>query len=164
MGWFLLAAGAFAICGASVRTSDVADRPFGGRPLCDDPTDGEFNGPMSTIHFVEKETRFERIPQSKDEWESGYWRLSPAAAERLVGADVYFHAKKSERSHFGGKVLGSRVQVGGEFAGLTVLHFRFTKEHRGVSGGKGAWGVERKPAAAPVVEPEVAAPTASLPS
>jgi hypothetical protein len=117
---------------------------------------------MSSIHFVEKETRFERIPQSKDEWESGYWRLSPAAAESLVGADVYFHAAKSARSHFGGKVLGSRVQVGGDFAGLTVLRFRYTKDHRGVSGGKGKWGAERKPEAAPAVEPESAAPTPSL--
>ena len=119
---------------------------------------------MSTIHFVEKETRFERIPQSKDEWESGYWRLSLAAAESLVGADVYFHAAKSARSHFGGKVTGSRVQVGGDFAGLTVLRFRYTKDHRGVKGGNGAWGVERKPAPAPVVEPESAASTASLPA
>ena len=108
---------------------------------------------MSTIHFVEKATRFERVPETKDEWESGFWRLSPAAAERLVGADVYFHDAKSVRSHFGGKVLGSRVQVGGAFSGLTVLRFRYTKDHRGVSGGKGAWGVERKPAAAPVAEP-----------
>jgi hypothetical protein len=140
--------------------NDVAVRRFGGRRLCRDPTKGEFNGAMSTIHFVEKETRFERVPQTKDEWESGYWRLSPAAAESLVGADVYFHAAKSARSHFGGKVLGSRVQVGGDFAGLTVLHFRYTKDHRGVSGGDGKWGVERKSAAAPVAEPEGAATTA----
>lgn len=117
---------------------------------------------MSTIHFVEKATRFERVPQSKDEWESGYWRLSPAAAESLVGADVYFHDAKSARSHFGGKVLGSRVQVGGDFSGLTVLRFRYTKHHRGVSGGNGAWGVERKPTAVPVAEP--AAPADSPPS
>jgi hypothetical protein len=112
---------------------------------------------MSKIHFIERDGRFERVPKTPDEWESGYWKLSPAAAASLVGADVYFHTAKSERSHFGGKVLGSRVQVGGAFAGRTVVRFRYTKEHRGVKGGAGGWGVERKdveaaPTAASAVE------------
>jgi hypothetical protein len=106
---------------------------------------------MSKIHFLDRQNRFERVPNSPDEWESGYWRLKPAAAESLVGADVYFHSAKTERSHFGGKIVGSRVQVGGEFDGKTVLRFRYTKDHRGVRSGVGGWGVERKdaPVAAP---------------
>jgi hypothetical protein len=102
---------------------------------------------MSTIHFIEREGRFERVPKSPDEWESGYWKLNAETAANLVGGDVYFHSAKSERSHFGGTVLGSRVQTGGEFEGKTVLRFRYTKHHRGVSGNGGKWGVERKPAA-----------------
>ncbi len=103
---------------------------------------------MSTIHFIERDGRFERVPDSADVWESGYWRISQETAANLVGGDVYFHSAKSERSHFGGVFLGSRVQTGGEFDGRTVVRFRYTKHHRGVSGGAGRWGVERKPVAA----------------
>src|SRR6185295_15071879 len=105
---------------------------------------------MSKIHFIERDCRFERVPKSKDEWESGYWRISAAAAASLVGADVYFHSAKSEKSHFGGTFLGSRVQEGGEFDGKTVVRFRYSKEHRGVKAGPGGWGVERKDASARV--------------
>lgn len=102
---------------------------------------------MSSIHFIEREGRFERVADTPDVWESGYWKISAETAANLVGGDVYFHSAKSERSHFGGVFLGSRVQVGGEFEGRTVVRFRYTTKHRGVSGGAGKWGVERKPAA-----------------
>ena len=100
--------------------------------------------------------KYLQSPSTKDEWESGYWTLTPAVAASLVGGDVYFHSAQKEASHFGGKVLGSRVQVGGAFDGRTVVRFRYTKKHRGVSGGQGGWGVERKI----VLDGESATPTA----
>jgi len=99
---------------------------------------------MPKIHLIEREGRFERVPKSKDEWESGYWTLTPAVAASLIGGDVYFHSAQREPSHFGGAVLGTRVQADGVFAGRTVLKFRYTKEHRGVRAGAGGWGVEKK--------------------
>jgi len=99
---------------------------------------------MTKIHFIERAGRFERVPKSKDEWESGYWKLTEKAAAGLVGGDVYFHSARRDPSHFGGTILGSRVQVDGEFAGRTVVRFRYTKEHRGVRAGDGGWGVDRK--------------------
>lgn len=109
---------------------------------------------MSKIHFIEREGRFERVPKSPDEWESGYWKLTAANAASLVGGDVYFHSAQKDPSHFGGAILGSRVQIDGPFAGKTVLRFRYTKKHRGVRAGVGGWGVERK-----IVIDPVAAPT-----
>jgi hypothetical protein len=99
---------------------------------------------MNKIHLIERDGRFERVPKTKDEWESGYWTLTKAVTASLIGGDVYFHSAQREPSHFGGSILDSRVQADGEFAGRTVLKFRYTKDHRGVRAGKGGWGVEKK--------------------
>jgi hypothetical protein len=106
---------------------------------------------MNKIHLIERDGRFERVPESKDEWESGYWTLTRAVAASLVGGDVYFHSARRDPSHFGGAVLSSRVQADGPFAGRTVLRFRYTKEHRGVRAGEGGWGVEKKIVTEPVI-------------
>src|SRR5262245_57201273 len=99
---------------------------------------------MPRLHLIERDGRFERVPSTKDEWESGYWKLTDAVAASLVGGDVYFHSAQKEPSHFGGKVLGSRVQADGPFAGRTVVRFRYTKAHRSVRAGLGGWSVEKK--------------------
>jgi hypothetical protein len=113
---------------------------------------------MNKIHLIERDGRFERVPKTKDEWESGYWSLTQAVAASLVGGDVYFHSAQRDASHFGGAILSSRVQADGQFAGRTVLRVRYTKEHRGVRAGKGGWGVEKK-----IVLDPVAAVAAPLP-
>ena len=42
-------------------------------------------------------------------WESGYWVIAEATAERLVGADLYLHSGQLDASHFGGKILSYYV-------------------------------------------------------
>jgi hypothetical protein len=111
---------------------------------------------MPKIHFIERDGRFERVPKSPDEWESGYWKLTAAAAASFIGGDVYFHSAQKDPSHFGGTILGTRVQADGAFAGRTVLRFKYTKHHRGVRAGAGGWGLQKKVVLDPVPVPAVA--------
>jgi hypothetical protein len=43
------------------------------------------------------------------EYETGYWTLYEAEAEKLIGGNLYLHKKKREHSYFGGRILGYRV-------------------------------------------------------
>src|SRR6476660_872860 len=99
---------------------------------------------MPRIHFIEREGRFERVPETSDDWESGYWTLPAATASSLVGGGIYFHAAQREKSFFGGEILGFRVQEQGDFAGRVVFRFRYAKEFRQVAAGPGGWRVEKK--------------------
>ena len=60
---------------------------------------------MPKLHLIEKGTHPENL-RSLDpeliEWESGFWAIAPATAERLVGGKIFLHAGQHKLSHFGG--------------------------------------------------------------
>ena len=98
---------------------------------------------MPCIHLIEKKGFIKTLPDSSDEWESGYWAVPESTANALVGGEIYFHKKQAELSFFGGRILGFRVDTDA-YAGRIVFRFRFDIVCRGVSAGQGGWSVEKK--------------------
>lgn len=95
------------------------------------------------IHFIERLKNFEKI--EGDIWESGLWAVSPATAESLVGADIYFHRKKKETSYFGGRILGYRIHDGNdEYRGRIIFRFEYSRAHKDISAGDEGWSFEKK--------------------
>ena len=99
---------------------------------------------MPAIHFVERLGNTKRIPDTDHEYECGYWAVSEATAQRLIGGDLYLHDKQKEPSRFGGKILGFHVHPDGVEAGRIVFRIRASLEHRGVLTGRAGWGNEKK--------------------
>lgn len=99
---------------------------------------------MPDIHLIEQKGNIWKVKDTTDEWESGYWVVAEATAAKLVGGDLYLHSKQAEPSHFGGTILGFRVQPDGEVAGRFIFRFKATINHRGVLAGQDGWGNEKK--------------------
>ena len=99
---------------------------------------------MPAIHLIEK-LGLEKpiIPEAKI-YESGIWDVHPSKAQKLVGGDLYLHLKQLEPSRFGGKILGFRVQNGGQYDGRIIFILQSTPEHVGISTAKAGWSVEMK--------------------
>jgi len=81
-------------------------------------------GAMSEAHFIENDRRFKKIPNTHDEWESGFWKITESTAQALMNGDLYFHEKQTQPSYFGGTILGYRLQPDGEYAGRMIFRFR----------------------------------------
>jgi hypothetical protein len=96
------------------------------------------------IHLIEKLGLIEPLPDAVDEYESGYWALTQARAESLVGGEIYFHRKQAEPSHLGGQILGFRVQEDGQYVGRIIFRFRADQTCCGVSAGAEGWAMEKK--------------------
>ena len=78
-------------------------------------------------------------------WESGYWVVSEETVTRLAGADIYIHSSQLVASHFGGKILGYRIQRDvGEPDGRVVFRIEPSLAHRGVKTDREGWGNEKK--------------------
>lgn len=100
---------------------------------------------MPTIHLVERLNNVRRLSTIPAVWESGYWVVSEETAERLIGGDLYLHSGQREASHFGGKILGYRVdRDGAETAGRVVFRILPSPSHKGVSTSREGWGNEKK--------------------
>ena len=99
---------------------------------------------MPAIHLVERLGNTWKVQGTTDEWESGYWVVAPETAQKLVGGDLFLHSGQAEPSHFGGTILGFRVQSGGATDGRIIFRIRATVAHRGVSAGRAGWGNEKK--------------------
>ena len=99
---------------------------------------------MPVIHLIERLNNLKLINRDRHEWESGYWVVSENTAQCLVGGDLYIHDGKLEPSHFGGAILGYRVQQGGEFDGRIIFRFRASMEHKDVKTDRKGWGNEKK--------------------
>lgn len=95
------------------------------------------------IHFVERVNEVKKLEGG--EWESGFWVVAPATAQRLVGGDLYLHSAQSKESHFGGVILSWRTeQERPDAIGRIVFRFKATMAHKGVLAGKDGWGQEMK--------------------
>jgi hypothetical protein len=101
---------------------------------------------MPSIHFVERKNNVHRVQGTTDEWESGYWVVGHDTADRLVGGELYLHAKQDAESHFGGRILSWRAiddPTKEDIHGRLVFRIRFTPAHRGVKVGPEGWGNEK---------------------
>ena len=65
---------------------------------------------------------------------SGWW-----------GCDPYHHSGHNEESHFGGKIVGWRIQRdGSDVDGRIIFRIAATVAHKGVAAGRDGWGNEKK--------------------
>jgi len=96
---------------------------------------------MSRIHLIENDRRMVRVEGTT--WECGYWVVGADTADKLVGGSIYFHAKQSSPSYFGGKILSWRIQQKGEFRGKVVFCFESSPTFKGLLAGRG-WGAGSK--------------------
>jgi len=99
---------------------------------------------MTSIHLIEKLNKLQQVPGSQDEWESGFWAVTPQTAGRLVGGDLYLHARQLHPSHFGGVIQSFSIQPEGEDQGRVIFRFRSTPAHKGVKTSRKGWGNEKK--------------------
>src|SRR5258708_33151696 len=98
---------------------------------------------MPRIHLIEKKGFIKALPNTGNEWESGFWAVPEDKANALVGGEVYFHKTQAETSFFGGRILELTVDTVA-YPARIVFRFRFDKTFRGVYGGKGGWRMEKK--------------------
>lgn len=100
---------------------------------------------MTSIHLVERIGNVHPVSTNPSIWESGYWVIAEATAERLVGADLYLHSGQLDASHFGGKILSYYVHRDGtDTDGRVVFRITPSLEHKGVKTGREGWGNEKK--------------------
>ena len=96
------------------------------------------------IHLIENIGRFTRISEEEELWESGFWPVTTAVAEELVGGHIYLHSARAKPSKFGGVIQSFRVESEGEFEGKVVFTFLADMEHKNVFTGKEGWGMGKK--------------------
>lgn len=103
---------------------------------------------MPRIHVIEKLRYITRL--DNDEWESGFWRITPETAAALVNGQMFFHSGQREPSHFGGMILDFRVANQTEiardagFEGRIVFRLKCSNDYKGVKADKGGWALEKK--------------------
>lgn len=83
-------------------------------------------------HLVEINPRFQH-------WETGYWKVSNATADSLVGGKIYVHKGQKIPSHIGGKVLSYRSELDGR----KVFRFRADPKLSNITAESG-WGNEKR--------------------
>jgi hypothetical protein len=99
---------------------------------------------MAAIHLIEQKGNIWKVQGSPGEWESGYWVVAQENAANLIGGDLYLHSGQADPSHFGGTLLGCRVQSEGALSGRYIFRIHATVAHRGVHAGRTGWGNEKK--------------------
>ena len=99
---------------------------------------------MPAIHLIEKKNLITPVPESKTEYESGYWKISTSQAGKLVGGEIYFHKRQIGPSHNGGIIVGFRIQQEDPYKGRVVFRFKAGPEFLGVRTGNDGWQVEQK--------------------
>lgn len=99
---------------------------------------------MPQIHLVERVPAVRKIDKDKNEWESGLWVVSEESAQKLVGGRLFLHAGKQQPSHFGGEILGYRVEGTGEKAGHVVFTVFAAIDCKGVKVARTGWSNDTK--------------------
>ena len=100
------------------------------------------------IHVIEKLRYITRL--GDEEWESGFWRVTPETAESLINGQMFFHSSQEERSHFGGMILSFRLANQAEiardadFEGRIVFRIKAANDFKGVKADAGGWAMEKK--------------------
>lgn len=96
------------------------------------------------IHLIERLNHMGPVARGSTIYESGWWAISAKTAERLKGGNIYFHKAQAKDSYFGGVILDYRIETEGEWVGRIIFKFQSDPACRGVSAGKGGWGMEKK--------------------
>ena len=99
---------------------------------------------MSAIHLLERTDNVRKTDRSKNEWESGYWVLTEEVAQKLIGSVLYLHRSKLQPSHFGGDILGYRVEESGAEAGRVVFIVRARADCKGMKTDNKGWSNNQK--------------------
>lgn len=86
---------------------------------------------MAAIHFICR--NFDGIEKSEamPRYTSKAWVVSEDVAEKIVGANVYFHETKGEPSYFGG-LIDKIERLAAPDDDRVIIHLTATKEGRGV--------------------------------
>jgi hypothetical protein len=99
---------------------------------------------VAAIHLLERSDNVRKTDKSKNEWETGYWEMTEDTAQKLLGSVLYLHRGKLQAAHFGGTILGHRVEEAGPHAGRIVFKLRADADCKGVkTDGKG-WSKDHK--------------------
>jgi hypothetical protein len=99
---------------------------------------------MSKVHFIERITNIKMLSKEDNLWESHAWALSKDTADKLIGAEVYFHKGQDKPSHFGGIVLNYRFIESGENEGRVAITFKAESRFKDVKTDKKGWSMEKK--------------------
>ena len=102
---------------------------------------------MLELHLIEaKNAPAKAVNNGSGEYESGSWKVSIPTSERLVaeGGSLYLHSAHEAPSHWGGTVVGYRVQEDGLSKGRIVFRFKPQLDHKNVTTSAEGWGRERK--------------------
>ena len=96
------------------------------------------------IHLIEKDNRLTRIDKTKQQWQSGYWKLSEQVAKDCDGGEIYLHKAQSKPSYFGGLIDDYHVQEDGPYQGRIVFTFTASMQYNNVKTSTEGWGMEKK--------------------
>ncbi len=80
---------------------------------------------MQDIHLIEKSARYNRKPNTDDQWTTGNWSMNESTAKRLIGGTAYLHTAQQAPCYLGGEILNCKEAD--DEPGRYVIHFRFDK-------------------------------------
>lgn len=106
---------------------------------------------MNIIHVIERADFPENLKRVDKEidpsthiYDSGFWYVAVATAERLVGGRIYLHETQTGPSRFGGTILGFQIAGEGKDKGKIIFRFQASSDAKGVRTSKDGWGMEKK--------------------
>jgi hypothetical protein len=99
---------------------------------------------VTAVHFIERADNVRKTDKNKNEWESGFWTMTEELAQKLVGASLHLHRSRSQPSHFGGRILGYRIEQSGPSAGTVVFTVRATVDCKDVKTDAKGWANDKK--------------------
>ncbi len=80
----------------------------------------------------------------QDIYESGYWDLSLAKANHLVGQDIYFHERQDAPSFFGGIIQSFKISNNAPWRGRVIFTFKALQDHKNIKTNRAGWSMEMK--------------------
>lgn len=100
---------------------------------------------MAAIHLIETAGNFRLVDKTSGVLDSGYWKVTKETADRLIGAEIYFHSAWSEASHYGGIISSYSIHEapGAKEDGRIVFRFKQDQSMKGVVAPDGASGEKR---------------------
>ena len=84
------------------------------------------------------------IENKSDIYDSGYWDVTPKRAKELIGKEIYFYARRSSPSFFGGIILDFRAKPDDPWKARIIFRFKPSREFKGRKTGPGGWSMEMK--------------------
>ena len=99
---------------------------------------------MPKVHFIERVTNIKMLSKEDNLWESHAWVLTKDNADKLVGAEIYFHKAQDKPSHFGGVIQSYRFIESGPDEGRVAITFKADMKYKNVKTDKKGWSMEKK--------------------